>query len=66
MVFNPRADPTTAELHAMLDRVIETKALLRFLPAPNTQERYFCASGWAGSQRLIALSNSAALTGLGM
>lgn len=34
--------------------------------APKPQEGCVCASGPAGSQRLIASSNSAALTGLGM
>jgi hypothetical protein len=64
MAVQPRADPATAELDAMPYRAIETKALLRF--RANTRECYVCASGPAGSQRLIASSNSAALTGLGM
>jgi hypothetical protein len=43
-----------------------TQAAAQIPPAPNPRESYVWASGCLGRQRLIASSNSAALTGLGM
>jgi hypothetical protein len=48
------------------DRVVESKPCSRSPTPPNSQASYVWASGSAGNQRLIASSNSAALTGLGM